>query len=355
MDFSDQPAAVREGEEIDTGRLEAFLHAAVPGVGGALTVLQFPRGHSNLTYFIRTGDRELVLRRPPHGTKAKSAHDMGREYHILSALQGIYPYCPKPLAHCEDLSIMGAPFYVMERITGVILRRELPPGMRLSPQQMQALCRNMLKAHVELHAVDYRACGLAEFGKPVGYVERQVRGWSQRYRAARTPDAPESEDIMAWLLAKMPPDSLQPAVIHNDFKLDNLILDPADPLKIIGVLDWEMATIGDPLMDLGCSLAYWIQKDDPPELAAIKFMPSDAPGALTREALVQLYAELAGRSLNGIDFYYVFGLFRLAVIVQQIYYRYYHGQTRDERFKAMIVGVQVLDRHARRLIARSKL
>ncbi len=355
MDCIDQPAPVRDGEELDAGRLERFLREAVAGLEGPVSVRQFPRGHSNLTYFIRAGGRELVLRRPPHGTKAKSAHDMGREYRVLSALQGVYPYCPKPLAYCEDESILGAPFYVMERIAGIIVRREFPPEFKPDPGEVRTLCLNLLKAQAELHAIDPRRVGLDDFGKPEGYVARQVYGWSKRYRAARTPDAPESEDIMAWLAAKMPPESVRAAVIHNDFKLDNVILDPRDPMRIIGVLDWEMATVGDPLMDIGSSLAYWVERGDPAELAAVKFMPTDVAGALTRRELVEAYAGLSGLSIDRYDFYYAFGLFRLAVIVQQIYYRYYHGQTRDERFKLMIHAVGILDRQARRVIEGSTL
>jgi aminoglycoside phosphotransferase (APT) family kinase protein len=350
MDAVDRPASIRKGEELDAAKVEAFLRRAVPGLEGPMRLEQFPSGHSNLTYLIRFGDRELVLRRPPHGTKAKSAHDMGREYRILRALHGIYPYCPRPLAYGEDPGIMDAPFYVMERIRGIVVRREFPPGVRLAPAQMQELCRRLVKAQYELHAVDYRRAGLEDFGKPEGYVMRQVTGWSRRYRAARTPDAPDCEAVMAWLERRMPPDSPIPGIIHNDFKLDNVILDPEDPLRIIGVLDWEMATLGDPLMDLGSSLAYWVQADDPPELRAVRFMPTDAPGALTRAEIVDYYAGLSGRRIDSIDFYFVFGLFRLAVIVQQIYYRFFHGQTADERFRQLVRAVGVLDKVARTVI-----
>lgn len=350
MEPIDRSTAIRRGEEIDAAAVEAFLRQAVPGLSGPMQIEQFPSGHSNLTYLVRFGERELVLRRPPHGTKAKSAHDMGREFRILSALQGVYPYCPRPLAYAADPTILGAPFYVMERIVGIVIRREFPPGLRFTPAEFGTLCRRLVEAQHALHAVDYRAAGLADFGRPEGYVRRQVEGWSARFRAARTPDVPDCEEVMAWLAAAMPPDSPRPAVIHNDFKLDNVILDPAEPLRIIGVLDWEMATVGDPLMDLGSSLAYWVEKDDPPELRAIRFMPTDADGALTRREIVALYGELSGRPVASFDFYYVFGLFRLAVIVQQIYYRFYHGQTRDERFRALGGAVAVLDRAARGVI-----
>ena len=331
------------------------MRDSIPDLGREMVIQQFPGGHSNLTYLITFGKRELVLRRPPFGTKAKSAHDMGREYRVLSALKDTYPYGPKPLAYAEDTTIIGCPFYVMERIKGVIVRREFPAGLDASPDTIRALCRNMVQVHHDLHAIDPRGVGLDNFGKPAGYVERQVTGWSRRYRNARTPDAPDCEAVMAWLLEKMPLDSPAPAIIHNDFKLDNVVLDPDNPQEIIGVLDWEMATVGDPLMDLGGSLAYWVQKDDPPDLQAIRSMPTDAAGALSRDEIVDYYVRLSKRAIDNYDFYYCFGLFRLAVIAQQIYYRYYHGQTRDERFKMMIFGVHALEKTAIYNIERSKL
>lgn len=356
MDVTDKAKDIRNGEELDAASIEAFLKARLTELSGPLVIKQFPGGHSNLTYLLTVGDREMVLRRPPFGTKAKSAHDMSREYKILSALQPVYPYGPKPLAYTEDESIIGCPFYVMDRIKGVILRKDLPPDITFNADEMRQLCVNLLDTHLKLHQVDYKSIGLGDFGKPEGYVQRQVEGWSKRYRNARTPDAPDCEATMAWLLDKMPPDCSKPGVIHNDFKFDNVVLDPKNLLKIIGVLDWEMATIGDPLMDLGGSLAYWIQADDHPEMHAMRFMPTHLPGALTRTELVDLYSQKSGLSMSDhYDFYYCFGLFRLAVIAQQIYYRFYHGQTKDTRFKAMIMGVWVLENQAQRVITASKL
>ena len=355
MGNADQAGAIRSGEGIDSAQVESFLKDSIPGLQGPMAIQQFPSGHSNLTYLITFGDRELVLRRPPFGTKAKTAHDMGREYRVLSALKSIYPYCPRAMAYTEDTSIIGCPFYVMERIRGVIVRREFPPGFEDSPDKIRNLCRNLVQVQHELHAIDFHEAGLENFGKPTGYVERQVNGWCKRYREARTPDAPDCEDIMAWLQDKMPPDSDQAAIIHNDFKFDNVVLDPDNPGKIIGVLDWEMATLGDPLMDLGGSLAYWVEKTDPPEMQAIKFMPTDTEGALTRDELVRYYAELSGKTVDSYDFYYCFGLFRLAVIAQQIYYRFYHGQTSDKRFEVLIWGVLALDTTARLNIEKSSL
>lgn len=355
MDYTDTANTVRKGEELDHRRLRKFLMDAIPGLEGDMTVRQFSRGHSNLTYLIRIGGREMVVRRPPFGTKARTAHDMGREFKILSALQGRFPYAPKPLAFCTDTAVLGAPFYAMERIRGIVLRKTLPEGLELSPEQVNALFCRLTEVHYELHALDYRQLGLADFGKPEGYVARQVTGWSRRYRAARTPDAPGGETVMAWLADRLPPDTDTPTIVHNDFKFDNVILDAADPLQITGVLDWEMATIGDPLMDIGSSLAYWVQPDDPEEMQAMRMMPTHLAGAMTRRQMVDLYARLSGRTMECYDFYYCFGLFRLAVIAQQIYYRFFHRQTADKRFQMMIFAVQILEKAARRVIERSGL
>jgi aminoglycoside phosphotransferase (APT) family kinase protein len=350
MDVTDKPTKVRQGEEFDVKVIERFLKDNIPGLPGEILVRQFPSGYSNLTYLIQIGDKELVLRRPPFGRKAKTAHDMGREYRILKALNPVFPYCPKPLAYTEDESVMGCPFYVMERIQGIILRKSVPKGLEFTPDQMRSLCENLLDVHYELHSIDYKAIGLEGFGKPEGYVKRQVEGWSGRYRAAHTPDAPAFERVMQWLHDRMPPDFPKPTVIHNDYKFDNVVLDPDNPLKIVGVLDWEMATVGDPLMDLGSSLGYWAQSDDPPNFQAAGMLPTNLPGALTRNELVKRYAEKAGIRINNFDFYFCFGLFRLAVIAQQIYYRFYHGQTKDERFKLLIVAVHILEEQAIRTI-----
>jgi aminoglycoside phosphotransferase (APT) family kinase protein len=349
MDYIDNAAAIRKGEELDTARMEEFIKDSIPGLNGPLQINQFPKGHSNLTYLLTAGDREFVLRRPPFGRKAKSAHDMGREYRILKALRPVYRYCPEPFVYSEDETVMGCPFYIMQRIRGVILRRDFPANFTITPSRVKELYRKVLRIQHELHTIDYKNIGLENLGKPDGYVKRQVTGWSERYRAAKTPDAPDAEKVMAWLEEHMPADTKKPGIIHNDFKLDNIVLDESDLLNVVGVLDWEMATIGDPLMDLGSSLAYWVQKDDHPDLLAIRMMPTNADGAPTREELVKLYCELAGIETGGFDFYYCFGLFRLAVIAQQIYYRYYHGQTKDERFKTMIIGVHVLENAARRI------
>ncbi|RLC11772.1 MAG: phosphotransferase family protein [Deltaproteobacteria bacterium] len=354
MDYTDKAVDIRPGEDLDAARLESFLKDTIPGLDGLLAIRQFPGGHSNLTYLLTIGEEEMVLRRPPFGTKAKSAHDMGREYKILSALQPVFPYVPRPLAYTEDESVMGCPFYVMERISGIILRKDIPEGLKLNPPQVRRLFEQMLEMQFKLHSLDYKKIGLGDFGKPEGYAERQVTGWSRRYRNARTPDAPGFEAVMEWLAARTPPDSDSPGIIHNDFKFDNLVLDKNDPLKIIGVLDWEMATIGDPLMDLGNTLGYWVEKNDPPEAQIMCSMPTNVEGAMTRKEVAAYYGKLSGRAIEHFDFYYCFGLFRLAVIAQQIYYRYYHGQTKDKRFKGLIFIVQLLEKTAAGVISASE-
>ncbi|OHD65384.1 MAG: aminoglycoside phosphotransferase [Spirochaetes bacterium RBG_13_51_14] len=351
MDVIDKPRDIRSGEELDIKKVNEFLRDSVPRLTGEITIKQFPSGNSNLTYCISIGNTELILRRPPFGKKAKSAHDMGREYRILKALKPVFPYCPEPLAYSEDESIMGCPFYVMERLHGIILRKEIPEGLEFTHDEMRKLCENYITLWADLHSIDYKKIGLENFGNPEGYVRRQVEGWSKRYRDAKTPDAPDFERVMIWLHEHMPDDSAAPAVIHNDFKLDNVVLNPEKPTQIIGLLDWEMATIGDPIMDLGSGLAYWVQNDDTDKLKMVRMHPTTADGALSREQLVQHYSRTTGRVIESFDYYYCFGLFRLAVIAQQIYYRYYHGQTKDQRFQFFIHGIRIFEDTALSLIS----
>ena len=314
-----------------------------------MTVTQFPKGHSNLTYLVGSPTHELVLRRPPFGSKVKTAHDMGREHRILSRLAGHYP-APKPVAFCEDESVIGAQFYAMERMRGIILRKDLPPSLTMSAAQIRALDEALIDRQIELHSLDYRAIGLGDLGKPEGYVERQVTGWTKRYDASRTDDIPAITSVAAWLAAHLPSEG-SATLIHNDYKLDNVVLDADDPTKIIGVLDWEMSTIGDPLMDLGTTLSYWMEPGDSDELQMIRWAPTTVPGSLTRKELAARYAEKTGRDLSKVLFYYAFGLFKTAVVLQQIYYRFKQGLTKDPRFGALIMGVHVLSTTAEKAIA----
>ncbi len=338
----DQPQAIRAGEELDVARLEPYLLEHLPSSVGPLTVEQFPSGYSNLTYLLRLGDRELVLRRPPFGNEVKSAHDMGREYRVLSKLCEVYDAAPRPLAYCEDAALIGDRFYVMERCRGVILRKPEPPAeLADNPALTRQLCESVVERFAALHMLDYEAAGLGDLGRPAGYVERQVTGWAKRYQNAKTHDYPQVERLSDWLLGNRPGESAA-ALIHNDYKYDNLVLDTNDLTRIVAVLDWEMATIGDPLMDLGSSLAYWVEPGDPPAEHARAFGPTMATGSLTRRELVEAYVSRTGADVSDILFYYCFGLFKLAVIVQQIYARYERGHTHDERFATLNQMVESL-------------
>jgi len=332
-ELQDSTKAVRQGEELDLAKLEPYLRSHFPDLGGELVVNQFPSGHSNLTYSVALGEKEMVLRRPPFGSKVKSAHDMGREYNVLLKLHAAYP-TPRPLLYCTDDSVLGAPFYVMERVRGLILRRNLPDGLGLPPETAGTLSESFIDNLAALHGLDYSALDLGELGKPQGYLERQVRGWMERYQGSKTHDLPEVEPLSAWLREHMPARS-GATLIHNDYKYDNMVLDPTNITKIKAVLDWEMCTLGDPLTDLGTALAYWIDPDDPPEMQMVRWGPTVVPGMLRRAELAQRYAEKTGSDLSDIVFYYVFAMFKVAVIIQQIYYRYFHGLTKDERFAAL--------------------
>ena len=344
----DAPRTVRPGEELDLGRLATWMRAQGLPTDG-LSQEQFPRGHSNLTYLVRAGGREMVLRRPPFGSKVRSAHDMGREARILLKLQPVFPLAPRVVAVCDDVSVLGAPFYLMERLRGVILRGLEPRGVDLTPLQAREIGVSFARTLAALHAVDFRAAGLE--GKPQGYVRRQVEGWTKRWQDARTADVPEVEQIARWLDERIPAES-GAAFIHNDFKYDNLVLDPADLTRVVGVLDWEMSTVGDPLMDLGTALGYWVEEGDPEPLKALAFGPTLLPGSLTRAQVAEEYARAAGRDLPPMLFYSCFALFKTAVVLQQIYKRYVEGLTRDERFGGLGIAVTLLARTAVEAAAR---
>jgi aminoglycoside phosphotransferase (APT) family kinase protein len=344
-DVLDHPTIVRLGEELDLSKLEPFLRGHFPDETGPLTLQQFPSGHSNLTYLVHLGDREMVLRRPPFGSKVKTAHDMGREFRVLSKLHSVYAPAPNVLLYCEENSILGAPFYVMEPIHGVILRRDPPLGLDFPPKTARRLSESFVENLALLHSLDYAAVGLADLGKPQGYLERQVRGWIERYHGSKTHDYPEVEKLSAWMRRKLPATG-GVSLIHNDYKYDNVVLHPRDITKIIGVLDWEMCTIGDPLADLGTALAYWIDAADPEELQEQRSGPTTCLGSFTREELVEYYAQKTGRDVSQMPFFLTLALFKLAVIVQQIYYRYHLGLTKDERFVSMPQRVKILLRAA---------
>ena len=346
-EWIDKPREIRDGDKQDTRRLFSYLSEQLEGLEGEFELQQFPSGHSNLTFMLRNGSQEWVLRRPPGGAgRIKSGHDMGREYRILSKLHTAYAKVPKMVHFCEDEDILGAPFYLMERVKGVIFRSRPPKGLELTPDTMRSLSEALVDNLVELHQVDYEAAGLGELGKPAGYVERQITGWTRRYYKAQTDDIPEMEQVAKWLAENRPPESTRASLIHNDYKYDNLVLDPNELTTIRAVLDWEMATLGDPLMDLGTTLGYWITAEDPDEWKFMPFGLTTMPGNLSRSQIVERYAEKSGHDVSNILFYYVYALFKIGVIVQQIYFRYKQGDTNDPRFAHMLFFCQMLSQIA---------
>lgn len=328
----DQAKSVRDGESFDVARMDAWLKQQTPDLQGTPDVQQFSGGASNLTYLLRYPDRDLILRRPPFGHKAAGAHDMAREFRIQAALKPVYPAVPTMVALCEDPAIMDCDFYVMERIAGIIPRANLPRGMTLTEQETRQLCQGVIDKLIELHQVDYRAAGLEHMGKGAGYVKRQIDGWSHRYGKSKTWNVPGWTYVMDWLQANMP-DDVATVIIHNDFRFDNVVLDADDPQKIIGVLDWEMATLGDPLMELGTVLSYWVEGTDGKLQQMLRRQPTHLPGMFTRREVVEYYCDRMSLTPDNWTFYEVYGYFRLAVIVQQIYYRYHHRQTRNPAFR----------------------
>ena len=346
----DSPTGIRQGEEIDLTQLNAFLKATLPDFEPVVEIAQFPGGYSNLTYLLKTVGKSYVLRRPPFGAKdIKGGHDMGREYKILTALyNSSYKKIPQPIVYAEDGAVMGCPFYIMQRVEGVILRAKDAQKLinTVSPELMrrmsEALCDNL----ADLHATDIEASqegypALINIGKPEGYIQRQVDGWYKRYQVSQTDEIPAMDNLAAWLKTNLPPEG-KPTLIHNDYKYDNLVLNVDNWADILAVLDWEMTTVGDPLMDLGTTLSYWAEAAD--GLFEKGFNLSWLPGNLTRQEFADRYAEKSGRNVSNILYFYVFGLFKNAVVIQQIYGRYKKGLTKDERFAELIYGVKALSK-----------
>ncbi len=353
MQPADESRPVRDEDAFDVAAVVNWLGAHAEGglPTGLPEVRQFPGGASNLTYLLRWPGRELILRRPPVGAKAHGAHDMGREYLIQSALGPVYPYVAAMVALCRDESVLGSDFYVMERLPGLILRKD--PTIELTETAASALCEHAWEALVRLHDVEVPGVPeLAPLARGEGYVSRQVAGWTDRLARAATDDLGEWSDVTTWLDRHQPADSGR-ALIHNDWRFDNLVLDPDDGLRVTGVLDWEMATIGDPLMDLGGALAYWIQADDDAFFRDFRRQPTTVPGMWTRDAVVGWYCDRRGLSMtpDRWRFYEAFGLFRLAVIIQQIWYRYAHGQTHNPSYAGFGAAVRYLEQRTRRVIS----
>jgi aminoglycoside phosphotransferase (APT) family kinase protein len=345
--YSDQTIEPRKGEAPDPEKLGAYLHAYLPDFSDILRIRQFPGGYSNLTFLLDLGDREIILRKPPAGANIRSAHDMGREFRVLTCLKPVYPAVPKPLLFCEDPTIIGTPFYLMEKVSGVILRNKLPEGLDITAATMRSISESAIDNLAKLHLIDADAAGLSNLGKPQGYVFRQVEGWINRYRNAQT-DKIDGMDITAdWMMNNLPAEQKH-AFIHNDYKYDNLVLDPVHLSEIKAVLDWEMATVGDPLMDLGTTLAYWAEATDHPALKP--FNLTWLPGNLTRREVVERYAAAMNIRPPDMLFYYVFGSFKIGGIVQQIYARYKKGFTSDERFAGLIHVLKACAANALRAI-----
>lgn len=341
----DSATTVRPGEELDLAALNEYLNDTVSDFGLITDYGQFPGGYSNLTYLLKTGSstQEYVLRRPPFGgTAIKGGHDMGREFRVLSLLQSAgYPNIPEPVVFCDNDAVLGASFYVMKRIPGLILRAHTAPKMNLSPEILRRTSKSLVANLVQLHALDIQKTGLIQLGKPEGYVRRQVEGWHRRYLTAQTDDLTDMKILANWLLENLPPDNA-PTLLHNDYKYDNVVLNPDNLSDIRAVLDWEMCTVGDPLMDVGTTLSYWAEPGD--GAFEKSFNLTWLPGNLTRREFADRYAEASGRDLSNILYYYIFGLFKNAVVIQQIYTRYQQGLTQDQRFSGLLSGVRALAR-----------
>ena len=353
-DVIDRPVAVRPGELLDLDALARYLREHSLEGSGEVVVQQFPRGFSNLTYLVRTGSAEYILRRPPFGVGKGVAHDVVREAGILSALGAVYHKVPRIRAVCRDDSVLGAPFYLMERALGIILRDRIPEGVASTPDDMRRLSEAAIDTLAEIHAVDYAAAGLGSLGTPAGYVERQLAGWTKRFEAARTGPQPDLQRIVNWLSDNRPADS-GAALVHNDFKYDNLVLDPENTATVLAVLDWEMATIGDPHMDLGTTLAYWVEGTDPPAMQALGIGVTALPGNLSRRGVLARYEAATGRNVQHPIFYYAFGLFKVAVIAQQIFARFVRGFTKDPRFAHLDRAVTAIGAAAVRAVDDDRL
>jgi aminoglycoside phosphotransferase (APT) family kinase protein len=348
----------RNIQQIDWHRMEAWLRHALPAcripglnVNQPMHVEQCQGGHSNLTYLIRFGEQEFIGRLPPFGLLPHAAHDMSREFRWLSALHPVFPLTPRPYLLCDDLAVAGSVFYVMERRHGIIIRGEEPPAIAGNPSLRRRVGTALVDTLASLHRIDLNEAGLSHLGKPAGFVERQVRGWSERWQRFKTFDVPELDALSTWLHQRVPPDPERPGVVHGDFKLDNVLLDADYPDRVVAVFDWEMSALGEPLIDLGMLLAYWVQSAPPEHQDALTTV-TDRPGWLTREEVIDRYAARSGRSLGTLSYFEVFAFFKIAVVIQQIYYRYVSGQTDDPRFAVFGERVKYLARSATRLVER---
>lgn len=355
MSTPEDTIEVRSGEEMAWEKVEQHLRAHIPAIGpGTLHVRQFPSGASNLTYQLQIGNWEGVLRRPPLGPVAPKAHDMRRESGLLACIHPVFPLAPRPYVFCDDLDVLGVPFYVMERRKGFVLNDAFPANVTVTPELCRRLSEAVVDTLVEIHAVDWQAAGLAEFGYPQGFVERQVKSFIERYQRSATDESPDISKLAGWLVEHIPT-SPAPTLIHNDYKLNNMLLNPQDPTHLVAVLDWEMTTIADPLFDLAISLGYWVQPDDPEDLRAILPTVTHQPGFFSRAEFMERYAAKSGRDLSSLHFYMTFAYFKLSVILAQIYVRWKRGQTQDPRFAIFGSRIRVLVAHAERTMERGRI
>jgi len=345
---------IRSGEELNAANLREFLRGEFPELNREIEIEQFPAGSSNLTYLVKIGAEEFVLRRPPFGNQVKTAHDMKREFDVLSKLSAVYQPAPKPSLYCGDETIIGSEFYLMERRRGLIVRGKSPQILEDSKDLQRKVCASFVENLAALHAIDYKKIGLQDLGKPEGYVERQVIGWTKRYFNVKTDENSELETAIEWL-GENRPNATGAALVHNDYKFDNVMLDAENLTRIVAVLDWEMATIGEPLMDLGTTLGYWISKDAGESLSNMPFNPRVLMENISRRELVEMYAEKSGADVSDVLFYYVFGTFKIAVIAQQIYFRFAKGFTRDPRFARFNLFVNALGKIALRAIEKENI
>jgi aminoglycoside phosphotransferase (APT) family kinase protein len=350
---TDKPIGIREGEELDILKLQKYLSSNL-SESSNIKISQFPNGFSNLTYLIKQDKTEYILRRGPHGATIKSGHDMHREFKILTKLKQVYNKVPKTIHYCEDKSIIGVPFYLMERVKGVILRVNNTSNKLIKPELMAKIADSFIENFNKIHSVDIYKTKLNEIGKAEGYNKRQIEGWVKRYDKSKVDDFPLLEKTAKWLYNNIPNDDLN-SLIHNDYKYDNIVLDTNDLSQIRSVLDWEMCTIGNPLMDLGTTLGYWTNHNDSDLMKKLNFNPSSVIGNPTREELVHKYSLKSNKNINNIIFYYVYGVFKISVIVQQIYYRYKLGLTKDKRFEKLDVVINDLALVASQAIERKKL
>ncbi|WP_158734740.1 phosphotransferase family protein [Alteribacillus sp. YIM 98480] len=344
---------IREGENFDQNAVKKYLIENIEDFPEEpLEVEQFSTGVSNLTYYLRSGNWEAVMRRPPNGPLPPKAHDMKRESEFLKKLYPYYSFVPEPYVFCDDKSVIGVPFYVMERKKGIVIDESFTPGQNISEDQLKTISYNAVDALAALHQIDYKEAGLSEFGFPEGFLNRQVHGWIKRYNKSKTDDVPYFEELSKWMVNHVP-SSHDSAVIHNDYKLNNMLLSP-DLREIKAILDCELATVADPFFDLAGALGYWIEEDDPDILKESLPSLTGTPGFISREEFIHRYALKTKKNIPDMNFYMAFTYFKLAVVFQQIYYRWKIGKSKDERFKTFDKRVRNMMTHAYEVVDKKK-